>query len=81
MCAFALLLHPAIRQQVIEGIENFRNNFRGGPPSPMHPSPAGDVVHLRKPGKKFGTVRLQCRNSLTLLDLHTTFRAISRKRR
>ena len=29
-----------------EGIDNFRG---GGPGTPMHPSPAGDVAHLRKP--------------------------------
>ncbi len=32
-------------------IEGFKN-FRGGPPTPMHPSPAGDVALLRKHSKK-----------------------------
>jgi hypothetical protein len=35
-------------RQIREAIESFRNNFpRGGPPSPTHPSPAGDVELLR----------------------------------
>jgi hypothetical protein len=30
-------------------IESFRDNFpRGGPPTPMHPSPAGDDALLRQ---------------------------------
>jgi hypothetical protein len=37
------------RKQIAEAIENFRNNFpRGGPGTPMHPSPAGDERHLRR---------------------------------
>lgn len=54
--ACLLVLSARVRQAVIEAIEAFHDNFRGGPP-PTHPSPAGDVVHLRKPGKKFGTIR------------------------
>jgi hypothetical protein len=30
-----------------EIIENLVNNFRGGPPTPMHPSPANDSALLR----------------------------------
>jgi len=30
------------------------NRFRGGPPRPMHPSPAGDVALLRKPTRTGG---------------------------
>jgi len=41
-------------RQIREAIETFRNNFpRGGPRTPMHPSPANDAfVVLRKRGKK-----------------------------
>lgn len=35
-------------REVREGIDNFKNNFpRGGPRTPMHPSPAGDDALLR----------------------------------
>ena len=42
------------RRQLADAIENLRNNFpRGGPPTPMHPSPAGDSELLRrKPAKR-----------------------------
>jgi hypothetical protein len=33
---------------LVEGINNFVNNFRGGPPTPMHPSPADDSAMLHK---------------------------------
>ena len=36
---------------VIEAIERFRG---GGPPTPMHPSPAGDDAFLRKRSRKCG---------------------------
>lgn len=29
-------------------IENFTNNFRGGPPTPMYPLPADDGALLRR---------------------------------
>jgi hypothetical protein len=39
-------------RQIQEAIENFNDSFRGGPPTtPMHPSPAGDDRHLRRPLK------------------------------
>jgi len=34
-----------------EAINNFVNNFRGGPPGPMHPSPADDGSLLRRSWK------------------------------
>ena len=34
-------------RQIQEALENFRDNFRGGPPTAMHPSPAGDDALLR----------------------------------
>lgn len=43
---FALLILK--HREVREAIENFRDNFpRGGPGTPMHPSPAGDDALLR----------------------------------
>jgi hypothetical protein len=36
-------------RDVREAIENFRNNFpRGGPRTPMHPSPVNDGALLRR---------------------------------
>jgi len=38
-----------------EAIETFRDTFRGGrggPPTPMHPCPAGDDTHLRPNSRK-----------------------------
>jgi hypothetical protein len=36
-------------EEIIEAIDRFRG---GGPPTPMHPSPAGDDALLRmRPGK------------------------------
>jgi hypothetical protein len=38
------------RARIKEAIEEFSDNLpRGGPPVPMHPSPAGDERLLRKP--------------------------------
>ena len=40
-------------RQVREAIETFKNNFpRGGPRTPMHPSPAGDDALLRRKSSK-----------------------------
>jgi hypothetical protein len=45
---FGILLFSNHRR-VIEAIEAFRNNFpRGGPPTPMHPSPSGDDIMFRR---------------------------------
>jgi len=37
---------------LLEAIIEAINNFRGGPPTPMHPSPAGDDALLRRSSKK-----------------------------
>jgi hypothetical protein len=50
----ALAVHRELRQALIEALNDFRNNFRGGPPTPMHPSPAGDSALLRKRKRKAG---------------------------
>ena len=47
LCAAAAVMLCSFRQQIKEAIERFRDNFpRGGPPMPMHPSPAGDSAFL-----------------------------------
>jgi hypothetical protein len=35
-----------------EAINDFRDNFRGGPPTPMHPCPADDGALLRERARK-----------------------------
>jgi len=44
----ALLSRRWILDALIEGIHEIADNFRGGPPTPMHPSPADDAVLLRR---------------------------------
>ena len=52
--AVALLFFK--RNEVKEMLEKFMNNFpRGGPRTPMHPSPAGDDALLRRKSSKDGT--------------------------
>jgi hypothetical protein len=36
------------RLEVARAIEALIDQFRGGPPTPMHPSPAGDHEYLRR---------------------------------
>jgi hypothetical protein len=45
--ALLTLLLPSMRNALIEVLNEFGNNFRGGPPTPMHPSPADDALLLR----------------------------------
>ena len=41
------------RREIEDAIERFRNDFpRGGPPTPMHPSPADDGALLRRRSRK-----------------------------
>ena len=47
----ALLFRRSVLDALIEAI----NNFRGGPPTPMHPSPANDAALLRKRARKVET--------------------------
>jgi hypothetical protein len=44
----ALFFRRWMVDALIEAIEN----FRGGPPTPMHPSPADDAALLRKRARK-----------------------------
>jgi hypothetical protein len=37
------LLLPSMRNALVETLNEFGNNFRGGPHTPVHPSPA-DVI-------------------------------------
>jgi hypothetical protein len=42
------LFWPPMRDAWIQAMKDLVDNFRGGPPTPMHPSPADDTVLLRK---------------------------------
>jgi hypothetical protein len=46
--ALLTLFHPSMRNAWIKAMNDFATNFRGGPPTPMHPSPADDARLLRK---------------------------------
>ena len=43
-----LLLAIFGRRKLVDGLIEALNNFRGGPPTPMHPSPANDTDLLRR---------------------------------
>ena len=43
-----LLSRRGMLDALIDGIHEIADNFRGGPPTPMHPSPADDAALLRK---------------------------------
>jgi hypothetical protein len=48
MAVIALFFRRWMLDALIEAI----NNFRGGPPTPMHPSPANDGALLRRRSRK-----------------------------
>jgi len=48
----ALLFCRWMLDALIEGIDDIVNSFRGGPPAPMHPSPANDAALLRRRRRK-----------------------------
>ena len=48
----ALLFRRWMLDALIEGIHDIVDNFRGGPPTPMHPSPANDAALLRRRRRK-----------------------------
>jgi hypothetical protein len=50
--AVALLSRRWMLDALIEGIHEIADHFRGGPPTPMHPSPADDAALLRKRSRK-----------------------------
>jgi hypothetical protein len=39
-------------ETLMEGIDNFMDSFRGGPPTAMHPSPSNDSALLRRRFRK-----------------------------
>ena len=48
-CLFiAILLFAFFGPTLLDPIIEALNNFKGGPPTPMHPSPSGDGALLRK---------------------------------
>lgn len=47
-----LLFRRWMLDALIEGIDDIVNSFRGGPPTPMHPSPANDAGLLRRRRRK-----------------------------
>jgi hypothetical protein len=52
---FALVIFVLVRghlDELREAIENFWDNFPGGPTTPMHPSPADDGALLRRRSRK-----------------------------
>jgi|GEM_PF-1740582 hypothetical protein len=53
LVAFLAILFFKRFRWMLEAIIEAINNFpRGGPPTPMHPSPAGDDALLRRSSKK-----------------------------
>jgi hypothetical protein len=46
--AIALASRRWMLDALIESIHEIADSFRGGPPTPMHPSPADDGALLRK---------------------------------
>ena len=43
---------PLVRRRMLDALIDALNNFRGGPPTPMHPSPADDGALLRRRSRK-----------------------------
>lgn len=52
VACFAIFVIFFFKRWILEALIEAINNFRGGPPTPMHPSPAGDDALLRRPSKK-----------------------------
>ena len=52
LVAFLAILFFKRFRWMLEALIEAIDNFRGGPPTPMHPSPAGDDALLRRPSKK-----------------------------
>jgi hypothetical protein len=51
----ALLLTLCFQRRLLDAIIEAINNFRGGPPTAMHPSPADDGALLRRRSRKTET--------------------------
>lgn len=60
MSTFGYLIAPALMvlaflffgRELADAIRDGIDNFRGGPPTPMHPSPAGDSALLRRRSRR-----------------------------
>lgn len=50
--AGALFYRRWMLDALIDGIHEIADHFRGGPPTPMHPSPADDGPLLRRRSRK-----------------------------
>lgn len=62
LCTVAAAVLVQYRRQISEAIESFTNNFpRGGPPSPMHPSPGVDDEPLRSGKSKKTSIDVSVR--------------------
>jgi hypothetical protein len=48
----ALLVTLCFQRWLLDALIEAINNFRGGPPTPMHPSPADDGALLRRRSRK-----------------------------
>jgi len=48
----ALLADMCSQRRTVDALIEALNNFRGGPPTPMHPSPANDGAFLRQRSPK-----------------------------
>jgi hypothetical protein len=48
----ALLVTLCFQRRLLDALIEAINNFRGGPPTAMHPSPADDGALLRRPSRK-----------------------------
>jgi hypothetical protein len=48
----ALLVILCFQRRLLDAVIEAINNFRGGPPTAMHPSPANDSALLRRGSRK-----------------------------
>jgi hypothetical protein len=56
----ALLVILSFRRSLLDALIEGINNFRGGPPTPMHPSPADDGALLRRRSPKNTNYPAKC---------------------
>jgi len=52
----AVVLRRSMLNALIDAINAIADNFRGGPPTPMHPSPADDGALLRRRSRTNATI-------------------------
>jgi hypothetical protein len=48
----ALLVILCFQRRLLDALIEAIDNFRGGPPTAMHPSPSDDSALLRRPSRK-----------------------------